>query len=71
VASGVAKRGANGQLPILFGDLPIVSFVNKLLPIEILYFQNCLFIFGLNTVCIFFLRSKSHMHSMLLLSVKN
>jgi len=41
-------------LSISFEDLPIVSFVNKLLPIEILYFQNCIFIFGLNTVCICF-----------------
>jgi len=46
VSSGVTKRkreGANGQLPIPFRDLPI----------EILPFQNCLFIFELDSNCIF------------------
>jgi hypothetical protein len=37
--------GANGQLPISFGALPIEIFIKKFLPIEILLFQNCLFIF--------------------------
>ncbi|CAM4817639.1 unnamed protein product [Rotaria magnacalcarata] len=26
--SGVAKGGANGQLPVSFGDLPIVTFIS-------------------------------------------
>jgi hypothetical protein len=46
--------GANGQLPISFGYLPIAIFISKLLPIEILLFQNCLFIFELDSNCVFF-----------------
>jgi len=42
--SGVTKGEANGQLPISFGDLPI----------EIFLFQNYLFIFELDSNCIFF-----------------
>jgi hypothetical protein len=34
VTSGATKEEANGQLPISFGDLPIVIFIHKLLPIE-------------------------------------
>jgi hypothetical protein len=45
---------ANGQLPISFTDLPIVIFTSKLLPIEILLFQNCLFIFELDSNYIVF-----------------
>jgi hypothetical protein len=44
-----------------FGDLPIV----------ILLFQNCLFIFELDSNCIFFLPPEADMHSLLVLSVKN
>jgi hypothetical protein len=43
--SGVTKEGANEKLPISFGDLSSVILISKLLPIEILLFQNCLFIF--------------------------
>jgi hypothetical protein len=32
--SGVTRGEANGQLPISFGVLPIVIFINKVLPIE-------------------------------------
>ena len=34
--SGVSRGGANGRLPISFDGLPIVIFISKLLPIEIL-----------------------------------
>jgi hypothetical protein len=44
VDSGATKGEANGQLLISFGDLPI----------EILLFQNCLFIFEVDSNCIFF-----------------
>ena len=47
---------ANGQLPISFGDLPIVIFISKFLPIEILLFQSCLLIFELDSNCIFSIR---------------
>jgi hypothetical protein len=43
--SGATRGEANGQLPISFGGSPIVNFISKLLPIEILLFQNFLFIF--------------------------
>ncbi len=58
--SGATKGDVNGQLPISFGDLPI----------EIFLFQDCLFIFELDSNCIFFL-SKSHMRSLLVLFLKN
>jgi hypothetical protein len=32
------QRLANGQLPNEFGDLPIIIFISKFLPIEILLF---------------------------------
>jgi hypothetical protein len=41
------------QWPIPFEDLPIVIFIRELLPIEILLFQNCLFIFELDSNCNF------------------
>jgi hypothetical protein len=69
--SGVTKGEANGQLPISFGGLPIVIFISKFLPIEIFLFQNCLFIFELDSKCIFFLPSESYMHCLFVLSVKN
>ena len=70
-ASGVANRGANEQLPISFGDLPIVIFMSKFLFIEVLLFQNGLFIFELDSNCIFILPSESHMHFLLVLFVNN
>jgi hypothetical protein len=69
-SSGATKRKANGQLHISFGDMSITIFISKLLPIEILLFQNCLFIFELDSNCIFFLPSESRMHSLLVLSEK-
>ena len=54
--SGVTRGEANGQLPISFGDLPIVIFISKFLPIEILLFQSCLLIFELDSNCIFSIR---------------
>jgi len=57
-------------LPISFGDLPIAIFIGKLLPIAILLFQNFLFVFELDSNCIFFLPSESRMHSLLVLSEK-
>ncbi|CAF3610773.1 unnamed protein product [Rotaria socialis] len=42
--SGVAKGGANGQLPISFGDLPILTFIkesNKMFPsLKFLYMSH-------------------------------
>ena len=69
--SGIAKGGANEQLLISFGNLPIVIFMSKFLPIEVLLFQNGLFIFKLDSNSIFILPSESHMHFLLVLSVKN
>jgi hypothetical protein len=69
--SGATDGEANGQLPISFGDLPIAIFISKLLSIEILLFQNYLFIFELDGNCIFFPPSESHVHTLLVLSVKN
>jgi hypothetical protein len=43
--SSATRGGANGQLPISLGDSPIVIFINRFLPIEILVFHNFLFIF--------------------------
>ena len=43
-------------MSISFGALPIVIFISKLLPIEILLFQSCLFIFELDGNCIFSIR---------------
>jgi hypothetical protein len=37
--------GAIGQLPISFGALSVEISIMKFLPLEILLFQNCLFIF--------------------------
>jgi len=48
--------GGNGQLPISFEDLPIVIFISRFLPVEILVLQNCLFIFELDSQCVFFFR---------------
>ena len=42
---------ANKQLPISFGGLPIVVFICKFLPIEILLCETCLFIFELGISC--------------------
>jgi hypothetical protein len=68
----VAEPGeANGQLLTSFEDLPVAIFISKLLPIEILFSQNCFFIFELNRNCIFFLPSESYMHFLLVLSAKN
>jgi hypothetical protein len=57
----IDHSGATRQLTISFGDLHI----------EILLLQNCLFIFELDSYCIFFLPSESHIHSLLVLSLKN
>jgi hypothetical protein len=47
--SGVFNGESNGQLPISFGDLLILIFISKFLPIEILLLHNCLFIFELDS----------------------
>jgi hypothetical protein len=67
--SSATKGQANGQLSISFGDLPIVIFIRKVLSLEILLFQNCLFIFELGSKKIF-LSSKSFVHYLLVLSVR-
>jgi hypothetical protein len=45
LSSSATRGGANGQLPISFGDSPIVIFINSFLPIEIFVFHDFLFIF--------------------------
>ncbi len=45
---------ANGQLSTSFRDLLIEIFIIKLVLIEVLLSQNCLFTFELHSQCIFF-----------------
>ena len=69
IHSGAARGRANEQLPISFEDSSIVILIVKFLSMEILLFENCLFIFEYEDSCFFFLSSEFVIYSLLVPSV--